>query len=127
MLSESFRTTPSHCPYCDYLLDAATNFLSKDGPTPGDWTICASCAQPLIFGDDMVVRKPRAGELEAQEAIHPDLSKEVDFFTSVVRSVDRRPPEEQKERPLKRPLNRQQRRQQERQQRRMQIIVVPIR
>jgi hypothetical protein len=123
-----FRTKPSRCPYCDYLLDAAASASSplEHPPQIGDYTICLSCAQPLIFGQRMRLRKPRVGELEAKKAFYPDLQRELDFYTEVVRDMDRRPPEE-RDRPLP---NRQQRRMQERQRRqeqhRRQVILIRL-
>ena len=115
ILSKPFETAPSRCPYCDYLLDVATGFLNEGGPSPGDWTICMSCAQTLVFDDNMVVRKPRAGELEAMSAQNPGLKAKIEFMARAVRLVDRRPAWEKEE--AERPLNRQQRRAQERQRR----------
>jgi hypothetical protein len=57
--------------------------------------------------------------MESYQAEHPGLQQEVELYASIVRSIDRRPPEEQKERPL----NRQQRRSQQRQRRRQVILV----
>lgn len=109
--SKRHRTVPSSCPYCDYRLDSASNILDHDeaGPKPGDWTICISCAQPLVFDENIIVRKPRAGEAEAMDAA---LKAKLELLARAVRTVDRRPPWEKAGQP--RPLNRQQRRAQQR-------------
>jgi hypothetical protein len=115
VLSEDFQTEPVPCPYCDHLLDVAKRVFGKDkiAPKQGDWTVCISCAQPLVFGEDARVRKPRAGEIDAMAAVHPGLKQEIEVVVRAVRMLDRRPPAEQD-----RPLNRQQRRMRKRRQRR---------
>lgn len=44
------RLPPQRCPLCDHRLDAASALDSDAAPTPGDLTVCISCASPLVFG-----------------------------------------------------------------------------
>ena len=119
-LSRGYRTKPTRCPYCDVRLDRAACFLSDAPPTPGDWTVCIGCTQFLIFDENIILRKPRTGELEAMNGEDPTLKAKIEFLARAVRTVDRRPPWE-KEGKLP-PINRQQRRMRERQARKGQRI-----
>ncbi len=57
------RMTEVQCPHCDSKLDANTGvndttFDTGDAARPGDWTVCFSCANVLMFNDDMTLRTP---------------------------------------------------------------------
>ncbi len=54
----STRTTPSQCPHCFKLLDAASYYGATEGAKPkaGNWTICAYCCNVLRFTDTGGVR-----------------------------------------------------------------------
>lgn len=93
-------TAPTPCPYCDHLLDAASNLYATRAPVGGDWTVCGYCAQVLIFCDDLTVRKPKPRELDTPRYSAPEVKAAMDIMTLAVRTMDRRH------------LNRQQRRQQ---------------
>lgn len=57
---------PSACPFCGYAADAATCFENDEArPRPGDFSLCLECAEVLVFDDEVALRKPAAGELEA--------------------------------------------------------------
>lgn len=64
MTDDTTRLDPDTCPHCGELLDAATpSPLNRDAkPRKGDVSICLTCAGPLVFGDDLKVRKPDAFE-----------------------------------------------------------------
>jgi hypothetical protein len=111
-LSRSYRTKLTRCPYCDCRLDRAAGFLNDEPPTPGDWTVCIGCAQFLIFDENIILRKPRNGELEAMNAEDPTLKVKIETLARAVRDVDRRPSWEKAGMPH--PINRQERRRQER-------------
>jgi len=55
------------CPWCGYRFDAA---MAADPaypdatPSPGDVSVCTSCAQILVFADDLTVRAAMPGEVE---------------------------------------------------------------
>jgi hypothetical protein len=51
-------------------------------PDPGDVTVCISCAQLLVFTDDLTLRAPMPGEVEMTPAIRR--------AQELVRRLDRR-------------------------------------
>lgn len=69
-LNESTAVPVQHCPYCDHRLDRACGIDEATRPSPGDVTMCIDCALPLVFTDDMSVRKPNIAE---QFALDQDL------------------------------------------------------
>ena len=61
------RVPPSPCPYCGFVCDAATGVREEDDvPTAEDSvTVCIECASILFFNDDLTLRRPHLGEIEA--------------------------------------------------------------
>lgn len=62
---------PPQCPGC---LKFLTGYTAADNdpeakPEPGDLTICIGCALPLIFTDDLQVRKVGKGELDEKQML----------------------------------------------------------
>ena len=47
------RTLPRFCPSCFHILDAVSSMTGKEGPQPGDFSICLCCASVLRFTDKM--------------------------------------------------------------------------
>ena len=75
----------SSCPYCQYILDGHLSIYPDDRdaiPSPGDVTVCISCASILVFDETLRVRAPRKGEVE----VTPDLRR----IQAAVREQDRR-------------------------------------
>ena len=81
-------TPPSLCPYCGNLLDAASNVYARRAPRGGDWTVCLHCTKVLIFCDDLTVRKPKPGELQADYS-DPRVKREITIAVMAVRTMDR--------------------------------------
>ena len=54
-----------NCPYCEHHLDAASDMETNAVPTPGDVTICISCASVLVFDEALKPRKPTPEEYQA--------------------------------------------------------------
>ncbi len=46
-----------NCPVCSSDLDAVTNMTSKEGPEPGDFTVCIHCRSVLRFDGKMELVK----------------------------------------------------------------------
>ncbi len=73
------RTPECRCPWCGYIIDGAMAADPKRPdavPTPGSISICISCAQILVFTDDLTLRASMPGEVtmtpalrRAQEAV----------------------------------------------------------
>ena len=60
--------TERRCPYCNYLVDAATPIDKQPiAPEPGDYLLCISCGEFSIETDMMTIRKPTFDEAEAIE------------------------------------------------------------
>ena len=68
------RLAPKLCPYCEYNLDAATASPRNPHavPMPGDVTVCARCANVLIFDDSVRPRRPTVPEL-TEVLTYPDV------------------------------------------------------
>lgn len=65
---ERMRLPESHCPACGYLMDAATPVDGgKDGPTPGDFSVCLNCGEMLVYEAGLKLRK-----LSPQDDVSPD-------------------------------------------------------
>lgn len=53
------RRAPQNCPYCDKTLDADTGATAGgSGPKPGDAGICWGCLRPLVFDENLQLRRP---------------------------------------------------------------------
>lgn len=63
--TETHKTPESPCPYCGYVLDAATG---GGVPEPGDVTICIQCIEFGVLDENLKVRKPTADELKEIKA-----------------------------------------------------------
>jgi len=67
------KVVESRCPYCEANdLDGVTELEHGSAPcreskTPeeGDYTICIHCGGLSVFGQDLKLRKPTSGELDA--------------------------------------------------------------
>jgi hypothetical protein len=78
----------SHCPWCGYAMDAATN--PNDGatqPKPGDLSVCISCASVLVFNDDLTLRACSPAELAETS---PDVMGRIERIQWAIRTTDRR-------------------------------------
>ena len=79
------RVPECSCPFCGHRLDSAmaADPANPDAkPDPGDVTICISCAQILVFTDDLTLRASMPGEIE--------MTPEVRRVQELVRRLDRR-------------------------------------
>lgn len=66
------RTPECLCPWCGHRLGAsmAADPKKPDAtPKPGDLTVCFSCAQVLVFTDDLKLRASMPGEIEDMPAL----------------------------------------------------------
>jgi hypothetical protein len=80
----------SCCPTCRATVDAATDPYGTASPSPGDFTIGATCAAPLVYTDDMTPRAATAAELAELEA-DPDAARILRFLQERARrAVQRR-------------------------------------
>jgi hypothetical protein len=81
---------PSRCPYCEALLDIATAIEPDRAiPKAGDLTLCLNCAQCLIFGEALYLRKPLPGEMDERYADDPPLREIIMQMASYIRSIQR--------------------------------------
>lgn len=58
------RLASSTCPGCGKHLDGATA-PGDEAPSPGSISVCVYCLSVAIFDDDLLLRAPLPGELEA--------------------------------------------------------------
>lgn len=59
-------TTPCRCPWCGHRIDAAMAGDPAEPdvtPKPGDVSVCISCAQMLVFTDNLTLRASMPGEI----------------------------------------------------------------
>lgn len=79
------RMPECSCPWCHHKLDSAMAADPNEPdatPSPGDATVCISCAQILVVTDDLTLRASMPGEIE----ITPELRR----VQELVRRLDRR-------------------------------------
>jgi len=55
--------TPSRCPTCNRLSDAATGINTEATPKPGDLAVCFHCGEYLVYGPNLEVKLPTEAEL----------------------------------------------------------------
>jgi hypothetical protein len=78
----------SRCPWCDYLMDAATNLQDAEAvPAPGDVSVCLSCASVLVFNDDLTLRGFTPAEIAA---LPSDIKSQLERYQRAIREIDRR-------------------------------------
>lgn len=73
------------CPWCGHKLDSAMAADPADPdatPSPGDATVCISCAQILVFTPELTLRASMPGEIPMTPALRR--------AQQVVRALDRR-------------------------------------
>jgi hypothetical protein len=77
---------PSRCPFCGANLDSA--FSPNDAaPSPGDLSVCISCASALVFGDDLRLQPLSPAEFAGLDS---ELQEGIRRHQAIVRSIDRR-------------------------------------
>lgn len=52
------------CPTCKHQLDGFGGVNHEEKPTPGDYTVCISCCEMLVFSKAMTLRKPSVLEID---------------------------------------------------------------
>lgn len=92
MSGNTMRVPSSACPFCGYVHNALTGAREEDDvPTAEDSvTVCISCASILFLNENLTVRAPRPGEIEALKAQDDDIYDTVLAMQRTIRSVDRR-------------------------------------
>jgi hypothetical protein len=81
------RLEPSPCPWCGKLNDAATG-LGETGPRPGDFSVCLTCAQPLVFDETL---RTRAMTMDEFRELPEQGQSMVRLYLRAVRAIDRHP------------------------------------
>lgn len=71
---------PSHCPYCNATLDAATGINTEDKPSPGDLTVCVECQNICRFDENLQLRVATKEYLIRAFAAHPGLRRKMAAF-----------------------------------------------
>lgn len=70
---------PSLCPACGYLSTAAETLADPEArPDPGSISLCLSCGAIGLFADDLTIRAPYFGELEAIRTEDPVFAAELE-------------------------------------------------
>ncbi len=56
--------TKTPCVYCGYVFDESSEVTGSSAkPEQGDPTLCIKCGRVLVFGDDLLPRRPSQTEL----------------------------------------------------------------
>lgn len=64
-------TTPDRCPECGFVIECCWGSSAGSemaAPSPGDWSICAGCAAPLRFNNELRLRATTIEERSGPEA-----------------------------------------------------------
>jgi hypothetical protein len=80
--------TQTPCPGCGKQLDACFGVEHDQEPKPGDLTICAYCAKPLVFNQDLTVR---CASPELLSKLDPALVARFDSARAIVVRAKRDP------------------------------------
>lgn len=80
---------PSPCPYCEVVYTLTTSFGGRAVPTPGAWSVCWSCAQFLVYDNDLTTRKPLPEELDRMSQQNPRMRRLLDETAAFVRQQRR--------------------------------------
>jgi hypothetical protein len=75
--------TLTPCPGCGNQLDTCFGVENDKNPKPGDLTICAYCAEPLVFTRDLTVR---CATPELRAKLDPVLMVRLDTARAIVRA-----------------------------------------
>lgn len=59
-----YQLPPIACPLCEMKSKAASLRHARRAPKPGDYTVCQSCASPLIFGPEMQPRPALKADID---------------------------------------------------------------
>ena len=71
------------CPACGNQLDACFGIQHNETPKPGDLTICAYCAEPLVFTRDL---SQRCATPELRAKLDAGLVLRLDAARAIVRA-----------------------------------------
>ena len=64
--------TWGECPTCGYTFTKATGVGHDEGPSKGDYTLCISCGELLVFKKNRTVRKANLAE-KMHSLFHPEI------------------------------------------------------
>lgn len=64
-MSRTFSMT-TMCPHCGVFHDAAEGVSTRNAPVPGAIFICDTCFEIGILTEQLLLRKPEEGEMEAR-------------------------------------------------------------
>lgn len=63
LIGQEYPMPPSNCPTCDTSFTSVTPLANQPAPRPGSATLCANCAEVLVFTDALTVRLPHREEM----------------------------------------------------------------
>lgn len=81
------RLEKDKCPWCETILDAASNVEGTNAPKPGDYTICIYCTMFLFFDDNLRLR--RATKLEEKELNRDPVARKLKKAAQEVKRSDK--------------------------------------
>lgn len=63
-MTNTTRLAADKCPHCGELIDVTTPSPGNPHavPEPGDMSVCVTCAESVVFGDGLKLRKPNMDE-----------------------------------------------------------------
>jgi hypothetical protein len=79
-VKSSLVNDAARCPACLKRLDAAFNPWRDIAPRPGDISVCAYCAAPMVFNDDLTLCALPA---EGYALLPPALQRQLDLLRRI--------------------------------------------
>lgn len=79
------RASPQPCPWCGKELDAFSG--EGRGPRAGDMSVCIDCAQPVIIGENLTLRRMTKDDIAT---LTHEESKQLSAYMLAIRNLDRR-------------------------------------
>jgi hypothetical protein len=93
-MMQHYRFEAQPCPWCGTPLNANAPYTPGELPTKGSISVCCECAQPVMFGRDMKLKRvPDDLEKHIKEK-HPREYEILLAMQQAVRDTDRRSPSE---------------------------------
>lgn len=87
-MAEAWRDTrhaATRCPFCDHRLDTAGNPEGAT-PSPGDVSVCISCASPLLYEEGLRLRAMTSAEFNNLDV---EIKANVRRYQQIIRRMDR--------------------------------------
>lgn len=78
------------CPYCQYELDACSDPINLNSPSPGDFSVCIKCGGFLQFKTDLTVQAAELSTLFTLSIKQPNEYKTLLQMSQIAKDIQER-------------------------------------